>query len=541
VNTTDQMHGSEPFAPRLPPRPTPIVPAPTSAFAPPSTPPVDMPAPLVCGPVPPRAVFVPPPPRPVRRRQPKVRASLWIRLIWSCCLLAAVAFAYQQANQAVQPTYPKVWDPRVAPLIDFVQHERGLTFKHPIRVDFLSDADYVALFTKPAHEPSAAQRSGAAKASAVLDAAGLAKNYDALAGDATVMSVGTLGFYSFQQDRIVVRGDQLTPAVRVVLAHELTHALQAQHFHIVMGGADDLRLRSVVEADAMRVEAAYAKTLPKDEQQAAHSGNSITPGAKTSLDSVPAAVVDTTMAPYALGPLLVHDVFAQRGNAGVDELLKSPPTEQVLIDPWSFATPVAERTVTVKAPDGATVFEAPRTLSMFDTLLMLDAWLPWTTARGALDTWAGGGYVSYQRGGAKGRLCFTETATFDGSPQPFVDAVRKWAKLAHTTAAPVVVGPDVTFESCQRGATAAVPPEQVVDTVDAIVWESLFISESKMATTAENVRSLRCLSRIIVDDPSTAPLVSKARWTTKERAVYTYVRNANAHRCGLVVKASATP
>jgi len=327
--------------------------------------------------------------------------------------------------------------------------------------------------------------------------------------------------------------------VRVVLAHELTHALQSQRFHIVMGGADDLRLRSVVEADAMRVEDAYAKTLPKDEQRAARRGNSITGEARTTLDSVPAAVVDTTMAPYALGPLLVHDVFAQRGNAGVDELLKAPPTEQVLIDPWSFATPAIERTIDVKAPPGAVVFEAPRALSMFDTLLMLDAWLPWTTARGALDTWAGGGYVSYQKGGASGPVCFTETATFDGPPKPFVDAVKKWAKLARTTATPVVSGQDVSFESCQRGATAAVPPHQVVDTVDAIVWESLFISESKMATTPENVRSLRCLSRLLVDDHSTAPLVSKSKWTTKERGVFTYVRNANAHRCGLVVKKAA--
>jgi hypothetical protein len=295
-----------------------------------------------------------------------------------------------------------------------------------------------------------------------------------------------------------------------------------------------------VEADAMRVEDAYTKTLPKADQQAAHHGNSITPKAKSSLDSVPSAVVDTTMAPYALGPLLVRDVFAQRGNVGIDELLKSPPTEQVLIDPWSFATPVAERKVDVKPPTGAVVFEPPRVLSMFDTLLMLDAWLPWTTARGALDTWAGGGYVSYQKGGTDGPLCFTETATFDGSPQPFADAVATWAKKAKSTAKPAIDGQNVTFESCQRSATAAVPPKQVVDTIDAIVWESLFVSSSKMAITAENVRSLRCLSRIIVDNRATAPLLSKGKWTTKERAVYTFVRNANAHKCGLVLKSAAT-
>jgi hypothetical protein len=552
MNQTDAGTGPEPFAPRLPSRPSRTPARPVAAatewplvFAAPTSQPVDMapPSPTIAmGPAADTRVRRVPdlvaPRRAVQRRERRVRPALWWRLGWSCCVLASVLFTYHLRQQAIERSYPQQWDSRVAPLVDFVQHERGLTFEHPIYVDFLSEPAYVALFTNPTKGPTDAQKAGAAKVSGVLDAAGLAKNYDALAGDATVMSVGTLGFYSFQQDRITVRGNVLTPAVRVVLAHELTHALQAQHFHIVMGRADDLRLRSVVEADAMRVEDAYRRTLPTADQKGAIDRNSITPGAKSSLDSVPAAVVDTTMAPYALGPLLVRDVFAKRGNKGVDELLRTPPTEQVLIDPWSFATPVAERTIDVKPPAGAVVFEAPRALSMFDTLLMLDAWLPWTTARGALDNWAGGGYVSYQKGGADGPLCFTETATFDGPPQAFAAAVTKWAKVAETTAKPVIEGQNVSFESCQRGATAAVPPKQVVDTVDAIVWESLFVSQSKMTTTPENVRSLRCLSRLIVDNSSTAPLVSKVTWSTKDRSVYTFVRNANAHKCGLVVKST---
>ena len=41
---------------------------------------------------------------------------------------------------------------------------------------------------------------------------------------------GTLAYYSFEDKQITIRGQRLTPAVRSTLVHELTHALQDQHF-----------------------------------------------------------------------------------------------------------------------------------------------------------------------------------------------------------------------------------------------------------------------------------------------------------------------
>ena len=75
-----------------------------------------------------------------------------------------------------------------------------------------------------------------------------------------------------------MRGSDLTPDVRETLAHELTHALQDQHFDLRRfengpDGAEEA-YRALYEADAVRVQFAFDKTLPSDQQQAldfAHS------------------------------------------------------------------------------------------------------------------------------------------------------------------------------------------------------------------------------------------------------------------------------
>src|SRR5205814_1024739 len=43
---------------------------------------------------------------------------------------------------------------------------------------------------------------------------------------------GTLAFYDPDTQRVSVRGTDMTPQMRVTLAHELTHALQDQYFDI---------------------------------------------------------------------------------------------------------------------------------------------------------------------------------------------------------------------------------------------------------------------------------------------------------------------
>jgi hypothetical protein len=369
-----------------------------------------------------------------------------------------------------------------------------------------------------------------AQYSAVFDAAGLAVDYDASAGGEQLATVTTLGFYSLDDDRVYVRGAELTPAVKTVLAHELTHALQAQHFDLDTTASNDLEVRSIVEADAMRVEDAYLATLETNEAFSAEEDNSVDSTAVADLSEVPWAVVVQQYAPYQLGPPLVSRAFAAGGNAAVDDLIRNPPSEERLVSPWLDAASTIDLTIDVSAPGGATVIEPPRQLSLLDTLVMLDAWLSWTQTRQALAGWSGGGYVSYAR--PDGVVCFSAAASFDVDPAPFASAIAAWATASGSSSVPIVDGLEVSFEACDRGDGALPPPEPVLDPLFELSIEGDIVGLAGSTPGPEVVAAALCYSSRMIDDPALAPLLHEGDSTEQESQALDFLKGVNSEICG---------
>ena len=72
-----------------------------------------------------------------------------------------------------------------------------------------------------------------ARSEAQLRAVGLvAGGVDLLDSVSDLQQSGVLAYYDPKRERITVRGKELDVARRVTLAHELTHALQDQHFDL---------------------------------------------------------------------------------------------------------------------------------------------------------------------------------------------------------------------------------------------------------------------------------------------------------------------
>src|SRR4051812_16466537 len=154
----------------------------------------------------------------------------------------------------------------------FVEQHRGLKFKQPVKVTLLDDA----AFKKRLLADEKTDQAQVEKATKVLRALGLiqgnvdvGKAMEALLGDAVV------GFYDPKTKELFVRGAQPTPYVRQVLVHELTHALQDQHFAIDrpdLDKADDERgdaFQALVEGDAVRIDTEYRESLSAEERQQA--------------------------------------------------------------------------------------------------------------------------------------------------------------------------------------------------------------------------------------------------------------------------------
>ncbi len=451
--------------------------------------------------------------------------------------IVAVVARAQPSNDS---SHPDTWDARVADLATFVAGTRELAWAHPVYVDFLPEAEFVALFDAPQQTgitfPGLDEfaRTLDLQRSAVFNAKGLAVEYDQAEAQTTVQAITTLGLYSPDTDRIYVRGDDLTPAVRVVLAHELTHALQAQHFDLKAEHPNDLEFRAIVEADALRVENVYRDTLSSAEQQRADVGNSLTDEAQADLSAVPWAVLDLSYAPYVLGPNLVNDVFAARGNAGVDRLISAPPTEEILLNPWLFGTTQPTPTVILTPPTGSIAIDYSQQLSPVEMLTILDAWLPFGQARAALDGWGAGSYASYQT--TDNGICFSVKVTFDddAAATRFRDTVKEWSYAVGSSVFPQVTGDTVAFEACDRGSNAKPTPTPVISPMLALTIEHDAIGLAGDSPTPEQIAGYRCFAATVIDDPIVAPLLaSQSEFTAGQDAIFTVRTDAAAEACGV--------
>ncbi len=207
-----------------------------SAAPPGSAPPGSPFAGAAVAPPPPPVATLPPVPGPFLPAQPpppKRSAGKWVAVgaglvVVAALVAGAVVFFTRDSNP-----YPKEWDAQVAPIAARVAQLRGLTFEHPVKVEYVSPADFEEEVTASAEELEN-QKDEIEQATAVFRAAGLLGG-DVDLGEAVndTAASAVIALYDPESKKILVRGDgPFTVETRVTLAHELTHVLQDQHFDL---------------------------------------------------------------------------------------------------------------------------------------------------------------------------------------------------------------------------------------------------------------------------------------------------------------------
>lgn len=369
------------------------------------------------------------------------------------------------------PTFPATWDARVLAEVGYVQQDRGLTFKHPVTVNFLSNADYVKQLNSGSGNSGPnldAQETGLYRAVGLIQGnADLSQATNKLSDD------GTAAFYDDTTKQVYVRGTDLTLDVKVTLVHELTHALQDQYFDLSRGdsminsGAQE-GFQALVEGDAVRVQNDYVATLsPADQATYDQQDQAASDAANQSLATVPPAMVELFGAPYQLGPELLRVLVNQNGNAAVDAAFRSPPsTELQYFDPWVYiAHTPAQHVAQPAAPTGTKKFDSGDFGALSWYVALTQRIAP-PAALQAADAWAGDAYVAYTQ---NGKSCMA--ATVDATPAglPAMTAVfTQWAQAM--PASSVSVAPDpagVKVTACDPGTSAGMAP--VATAQDALV------------------------------------------------------------------------
>ena len=306
-------------------------------------------------------------------------------------------------------TAPK-WDPRVAPIARKVEKLRGLDFLQPVGVEYLSDAAFAKRVALDQGKLDASDKADLRRSQSQLAAIGLLPpGVDLVGAVSSLQSSGVLAYYDPKTKRVVVRGQELTPATEVTLAHELTHALQDQHFNLKRMRSVAERehasaaLTALVEGDARRVDQLYAAQLPaarRTSYEQSRAEDSSRASDAIHAAGVPDSLVVLFQSPYLLGPPMLEVAESLDGKDAVDELFREPPrSESAFLTPTSLAD--GDDTVGVDRPklrDGERADGKPDVFGAFGLYLMLSSRIDPVRALAAADGWGGDAMITLRRG-----------------------------------------------------------------------------------------------------------------------------------------------
>jgi hypothetical protein len=220
-----------------------------------------------------------------------------------------------------------------------------------------------------------------------------------------------------------------------VLVHELTHALQDQHFSLAarlrrsINGDQVLALRSVAEGDAILSEYAYLFGGLEDwvpgyarEVLDAGAGESVFPG-------VPVVIADKMRFQYSTGLKFVSNFIGNNGWLPVNLIYQYPPlsTEQILHPEKYLSMPDPPTDVSVKGL--TTLFSGEWREIENDTLgelmvrCLFKQFLGTATAAVIAEGWDGDRFVAYRR---EDEIGFVWATTWDSArdAQEFFDGYQ---------------------------------------------------------------------------------------------------------------------
>ncbi len=222
----------------------------------------------------------------------------------------------------------------IAELIALTEELRELTFDRPPLITVVTPdelAERVRLLIEEELVPDELARDQALLASlgVLPDGVDLGDLYLALYAEQVQ------GYYDGETGELVVpsSGDGMDVLDKMVLVHELTHALtdQAFGFHSrleVLVDANEYEtsaaLRALVEGDATYTQALYFWQLPGDEQIEGMA--LIDEGVADALAQTPSYIVDLLQFPYNEGARFVTALGKQGGFEALDSAYRNPPT-----------------------------------------------------------------------------------------------------------------------------------------------------------------------------------------------------------------------
>lgn len=312
-----------------------------------------------------------------------------------------------------------------------VQHMRGLEFTEPVPVDAVSHDELVKGLSQSLDASFPAKfydrRSRAWQTIGVVPpGTSIRRSIERFAGSQII------GYYDPLSGQLVFIGTtNPTPVQKVTLAHELTHALDDQHFRLdrlntlESDCADEAYQAALgaVEGDATYFMILYARRfLTLDEQLQLGLGAAPPTG-------IAPFVLKLQTWPYTAGLSFIEAMDRRGGTQAIDRAMENFPvsTEQVIHPeryPNDAPTTVNVRDLGPELGPGWTDLDVMGVGEAFLSI-MLGLRLPSTTSEAAAAGWDGGIYRAWSDGE---HVAIVLSTVWDGSRDAteFASAIRQW-------------------------------------------------------------------------------------------------------------------
>lgn len=323
------------------------------------------------------------------------------RVLTTATALTLVAAVAQQAMAAPA----EQTDPSPAAIAQQVAQVRGLSLKSETPIVPMAKSALVAKLSKELNEPATVREFLTSQM--LLEVLGaMPRGFDLRQLQLDLLNEQTIALYDYE-DRVIytVTGvaDDLDANGRLILAHELTHALQDQHFSLRKvlprkpeNSDADMAARALVEGDAMLTMRIWGRQFlrPSDKRSLGNEAVQADPV----LDQAPLLARGEMLFPYDAGWVFAQLLYQDGGFEAVNGAFLNPPrsTEQIL-HPEKYVAgeqPVRVTLTPLEQGLGGT-WKTLRTDTFGELVLrlLLEPHLGWSDSEAAAAGWGGDVYT----------------------------------------------------------------------------------------------------------------------------------------------------
>lgn len=413
------------------------------------------------------------------------------------------------------------WGRGVEPIAKAVERIRGISFARPITVEFLDEKAF-AKRSRGGFRPRPQPRARLEEWASGLRALGYTDATDDELIALTKVETngdGVRAWYDPLTKSIVARQSDRDLGItgRVILAHELTHALDDQKFSFerlgrnVSSSTEAQFLQAFIEGNATYVMRRYLLEQSAADQREFFSQQQRLVEDLTQAD-LPSVVGTQGLLPYTMGQWLPALLDAGGGHRAVNDAFRDPPSSGIeILDPKTYLDGVDVRDIRSPALDPGDTRVYTSSFGANSLFLFLSSRIDPVVALDAADAWSGGQVRELKR---DGHIC--DRIAFSGrsadATATITAALDQWG--AAMPAGAVVVEPPakaadvVTVTACDPG-NAATAPSLAADTAMSlpIVRNALVVDATKAGASlkvaecaADRVVSAPAAARTIIQD-----------------------------------------